>query len=72
MLENKYKDMVDLKSFKESIFQYVPVRIVYIVLYIISSHFRCSVLFYVTTSSLFITYHLISLPSIIHLRHVGE
>ena len=77
MLENKYKNMMDLKSFKEGQFTYgqaqcVRVPIVSNVLYIISSHFMYSVLFFVTTSSLSTTYQLASLPSIIQLRHVGE
>ncbi len=76
---NMYKDMIDSKSFKLRVNllmgrpkMYVFLLTVYNVLYVRSIHFMHSVLFCVTTSSLFFTYQLTSLSSIIHLRHVGE
>ena len=71
--------MMDLKSFKESIYLWAgSMRTCSYclqsadLLYVISSHFMYFVFFYVTTSSLFIMDQLASLPSIIHLRYVGE
>ncbi len=77
MLENKFRNLIDLDSFKESIHLWaaqdvcVPIahNVFCIIKYTVLYMQCCS---YVTTSSRFIVFRFISLPLIIHLHPVAE
>ena len=78
MLENKFKNVTDLNSFRESIYGHARDTCVPIAHNVFCVKSNCFIQlyvqswFYITTSSRFIIFRFIPLPLIIHLHHVDE